>query len=73
LVFDAQAECAATKFVREAKGLRVKEYTASEHEWIDDVLAKVLACNTDWFIENEGESSGSELTIDDLVAEYLVD
>ena len=72
-VFDAQADKQATRFVREAKSLRLKEYSASESEWIDSLLESVLACNTQWFIEHEGESSGSDLTVDDLVAEYLVD
>jgi len=72
-VFDAQADKQATKLVREAKSLRLKEYSASESEWIDDLLKTVLACNANWFTEHEGESSGSDLTVDDLVNEYLVD
>lgn len=72
-VFDDQVDKQVTKLAREADGLRIKEYLAFEYEWIEDLLDKVLMCNPQWVIEHEGESSGSDLTVDDLVTEYLVD
>lgn len=70
-VFEAQVEKLGVKYVRESHGLRAMPYTAQESEWIDDLLTNVLACNDDWRIELEAESSGSNLTVDDLVAEHL--
>lgn len=71
-VFDACVERQATKFVRESKSLILEAYSAHDHDWIDRLLKAILACNANWVIDFESESSGSDLTIDDLVEVHLI-
>lgn len=70
-VFDACVESTSVKLVREASTLRLMSYSSFDYGWIDDVLAKILSCNPDWVLAEASESSGSDLTIDDLAKKYL--
>ena len=70
-IFDAKASHAGLKYIKAAGVLQAVDYSSYEYEWIDDVLKAVLACNPEWSIDVSGESSSSELTVDDLVDEYL--
>ena len=72
-VFESLSEKQGVRYVREDQGLRASEYSVHEAEWIDDLLNQVLACNSEWAIDSEGKSSGSDLTMDDLVEKFLSD
>jgi len=72
-VFEACVDAQEIKYVREALSLRIIDHTAYEDEWVDDLLKSILECNPEWTVDAQGESSGSDLTIDDLVAEHLVE
>jgi hypothetical protein len=71
-VFDACSAKLVSKPVRENYTLKISSYSAFEPDWMEDLLSQILACNSDWKVSIESESSGSHLTIEDLVDKYLV-
>lgn len=71
-VFDACSAKKTLKTLREPGTLRVSEFSAFDFDWIDTVLEDVLKCNPDWNISLTGDTSGSNLTIDDVVSKHLL-
>jgi hypothetical protein len=71
-IFDACVTDISVKYAKGGKSLQAVEFSANEYDWFDAIKAKLLSLSGDWSVFEEGESSASDLTVDDIVSDYLI-
>ena len=52
--------------------LYVVEYSPHEYEWSNDLIDLLIEINPALKVSTRGETSGSDLSVEDLVQKYLV-
>lgn len=70
-IFDATATKLGISYTKGSVDLKAVNFSPFEYDWVDKAIGKLLSVNEKWHVAKEGETSSSDLTIDDLVDKYL--